>query len=150
MIGDFLAETYDTGTRSYVASNQAAILVTVEETFDNDHRVVSQRASSKGRLTFSAQDSGDHRICFRATNVPSSGWLSGGVPAQGGVKFTLDLVIGETSRIESDDRNKVEDIVERVKDLNRRLEDVRREQVFQRVGSSEYSSIPSLARLTLI
>lgn len=112
------------------------MLITVDETFDNDHRVVSQRAPSKGRFTFTAQDSGDHRICFRAWNVPASGWLSGGVPAQGGVKFTLDLVIGETSKIESDDRGKVEDLVGKVKDLNRRLEDIRREQVFQRVSTA--------------
>ena len=46
----------------------------------------------------------------------------------------LDLVIGETNQIESDDKSKLEDIATRVKDLNARLKDVRREQVFQRVS----------------
>ena len=113
--------------------NNVGIQVTVDETFDNDHRVVSQKASNKGRFTFTAADAGDHRICFTATNAPAAGWLSGGVPSQGGVKFTLDMVIGETSKIESSDSGKVNDIVSQVRDLNRRLEDVRREQVFQRV-----------------
>lgn len=45
----------------------------------------------------------------------------------------LDLVIGETNEIESTDKGKLEDIATRVKDLNARLKDVRREQVFQRV-----------------
>ena len=67
-------------------------------------------------------------------NVPSSGggWLSSGV--HGTVKFTLDMAIGETSRIESTDKDKVETLVQKVKDLNSRLQDVRREQVFQRVS----------------
>jgi hypothetical protein len=48
--------------------------------------------------------------------------------------LTLDLAIGETSAIESTDKGKIQDIVKRVKDLNGRLQDIRREQVFQRVG----------------
>jgi hypothetical protein len=51
----------------------------------------------------------------------------------GGIKLTLDLAIGETSAIESTDKGKIQDIVKRVKDLNGRLQDIRREQVFQRV-----------------
>ena len=61
--------------------------------------------------------------------------MSGGIPSQGGVKFTLDMVIGETSKIESEDRSKVDEMVGKVRDLNGRLQDIRREQVFQRVGS---------------
>lgn len=52
----------------------------------------------------------------------------------GGIKLRLDMVIGETSQIESDDKDKLQDITTRVKDLNARLNDIRREQVFQRVS----------------
>jgi len=52
----------------------------------------------------------------------------------GGIKLTLDLAIGETSAIESTDKGKIQDIQKRVKDLNGRLQDIRREQVFQRVS----------------
>ena len=58
--------------------------------------------------------------------------MVGGV-VQGSVKMTLDLAIGETSKIESNDKGKIADIVQKVRDLKSRLEDVRREQVFQRV-----------------
>jgi hypothetical protein len=51
----------------------------------------------------------------------------------GGVKLTLDMAIGATSKIESDDKGKMEGIVGKVKELNGRLMDIRREQVFQRV-----------------
>lgn len=48
----------------------------------------------------------------------------------------LDMAIGETSAIESTDKGKMEDLVGRIRDLNGRLGDVRREQVFQRVSLS--------------
>lgn len=47
--------------------------------------------------------------------------------------MTLDLAIGETSKIESEDKSKIESIVGKVRELNGRLQDIRREQVFQRV-----------------
>lgn len=59
----------------------------------------------------------------------------------GGIKLTLDLAIGETSALESADKGKIQDIVQKVKDLNGRLQDIRREQVFQRV-----SLVPLLAQ----
>lgn len=110
------------------------IYISVDEVFDNDHRIVSQRGSSSGRFTFSAADSGNHRICFTPTNVPhATGYLQSGAPV-GNVKFELDLAIGETSKIESSDKEKMNDIVSKVRDLNARLADIRREQVFQRVS----------------
>jgi hypothetical protein len=110
------------------------MLIFLQEVFDNDHRVISQKGSSKGRFTFTAADSGDHKLCFTpSSNSGNSGWLSALHP-MGGIKLTLDLAIGETSAIESTDKGKIQDIVQKVKDLNGRLQDIRREQVFQRVG----------------
>lgn len=136
MKGHFTAEAYNEQARSYVLNNDVSIQVTVDEVFDNDHRVVSQRTSASGKFTFSAADAGEHRICFTAFNAPSSGWLLGGAPNQGGVKFKLDMAIGETSQIESTDKEHVNDITSRIRDLNGRLNDIRREQVFQRVSLS--------------
>jgi hypothetical protein len=64
----------------------------------------------------------------------------------GGIKLTLDLAIGETSALESADKGKIQDIVQKVKDLNGRLQDIRREQVFQRV-SCLYNSVARRAPL---
>lgn len=52
----------------------------------------------------------------------------------GGIKLSLDLATGETSQVESADKGKISDIVQKVKDLNAKLLDIRREQVFQRVS----------------
>jgi hypothetical protein len=117
------------------------LAITVDETFDNDHRIVSQRGDSKGRFTFSAADSGQHMLCFAPTNyVAHAGWLSSGSEV-GGIKLTLDMAIGETSNIESTDKSKIQDIVSKVQDLNGRLHDIRREQIFQRVSSLAYDII---------
>ena len=107
--------------------------MTVDETFDNDHRVYNIKGGSTGKFTFSAADSGDHRICFTPSHPGAGGWLSGGQPV-GGIKMTLDMAIGETSTIESSDKGKISEIVQKVRDLNARLQDIRREQVFQRVS----------------
>ena len=48
------------------------------------------------------------------------------------------MVIGETSQIESSDKDKMGEVVQKVKDLNARLQDVRREQVFQREREAEF------------
>ena len=67
--------------------------------------------------------------------MQSGGWLGSGI--HGSVKFTLDMAIGETSRIESTDKAHVQTLVEKIQDLNSRLQDVRREQIFQRVSYAE-------------
>lgn len=117
----------------FLPRQQRDVYLGLQEVFDNDHRVVSQKGSSSGRFTFTAADAGDHKICFTPSHsTGQTGWLGG--QALGGVKLTLDLAIGETSAIESEDKGKIADIVQRVRDLNGRLQDIRREQVFQRVS----------------
>jgi hypothetical protein len=105
----------------------------LQEIFDNDHRVVSQRGGASGKFTFTAAESGDHKLCFTpSSNSGRSNWLSVSSP-NGGIRLTLDVAIGETSALEGGDKDKMQDLAARVKDLNARLNDIRREQVFQRV-----------------
>jgi len=145
VVGHYEVLQYNDATRNYEPEPaNVYVKITVDETFDYDHRIVNQRGATKGRFTFSAADSGEHKLCFTAENAPHvSGWLHSGQPA-GNMKFVLDMAIGETSNIESTDKHKISDIVQKVKDLNSRLQDIRKEQVFQRVslfvsaGEDEY------------
>jgi hypothetical protein len=57
----------------------------------------------------------------------------------GGIRLTLDVAIGETSALDGADKDKIQDLATRVKDLNARLNDIRREQVFQRVSCPLFS-----------
>ena len=114
------------------------LYISVDEIFDNEHRVVSQRSRNAGKFTFSAADSGEHRLCFTPTNVPATSGLLFSGHVAGGVKLELDMAIGETSMIESSDKDKMGEVVQKVRDLNARLQDVRREQVFQREREMEF------------
>ncbi|TPX16921.1 uncharacterized protein E0L32_003483 [Thyridium curvatum] len=128
----FLSPLFDDNT------DRTPIAPPKQETFDNDHRVVSNRGQAEGRFTFTAADAGEHKLCFTpSSNSGRSSWLSINNP-NGGVRFTLDLAIGETSAIESSDKSKIEDIAGRIRDLNARLNDIRREQVFQREREAEF------------
>jgi len=48
------------------------------------------------------------------------------------------MAIGETSAIESSDKGKMGEVVSKVRDINARLQDIRREQVFQREREAEF------------
>lgn len=134
-----MTETYNPHANAYVLDTRVVTKLSVVETFDNDHRVVNQRGAEKGRWSFTAADSGLHKLCFTAeTDAPapdgSSGWLSHG--ARHPVKMSVDMVVGESSKIESEDKSKMESISDRINNLNHRLQEIRREQVFQRVSTS--------------
>lgn len=138
VVGHYTAEEYDEHRGAWHNHDGISVYISVDEVFDNDHRVVSQRGSSKGKFTFTAAEHGDHKICFTpSSNSGKSNWLSLSHP-NGGIRLTLDMAIGETSSIESSDKNKLEDLATRVRDLNARLNDIRREQVFQREREAEF------------
>ncbi|CRG85369.1 putative membrane protein C16E9,09c [Talaromyces islandicus] len=133
VVGTYKAESLDRNSNTWFQDPALQVWITVVETFDNDHRVVSQKSQSNGRFTFTAADAGQHKICFTPESQ-SGGWLSSSPT----VKLGLDIAIGATSKIETEDSGKMADIVQRVKDLNSRLEDIRREQVFQREREAEF------------
>ncbi|KAK7527252.1 putative endosomal cargo receptor [Phyllosticta citriasiana] len=134
VVGHYNMEHWDHNVRAYVADPNIQAYISVEETFDNDHRIVSQRSAAKGRFTFSAADSGEHRICLSPIGAQATaGAIFGGMSA-GSVRLTIDMAIGATSQIESNDKGKLQDLQQKVRDLNARLQDIRREQVFQRVS----------------
>ena len=119
---------------TYGKNDAMNVQITVEEVFDNYHKVVNQKGRNEGRFTFTAAEAGDHKICFTPSRAALGGiTISGQI--QGTIKMTLDLAVGETSKIERTDKGKMSDILSKIGDLKARLADVRREQVFQRVSS---------------
>jgi len=141
VVGHYKGEEFNPTTNHFEPNPQLGVLITVDEMFDQNHRVVSNKGPSSGRFTFTAADSGEHKLCFTATSsAPNPGWLHSG-HTLGGVKLTLDMAIGETSEIESKDKGKIEDIVQRVKDLNGRLLDIKREQLLNREREAEFRDI---------
>ncbi|KAI1821388.1 emp24/gp25L/p24 family/GOLD [Xylaria intraflava] len=148
VVGHYNAEEWDDNSRSWSMHEGISIYISVDEVFDNNHRVVSQRGSQSGRFTFTAHEAGDHRICF--TPSTNSGRRLDAALPNGGIKLTLDLAIGESSEIESTDKTKIQDISQRVRDLNSRLHDIRREQIFQREREAEFRDQSELTNSRVI
>ncbi|KAL9108648.1 MAG: hypothetical protein Q9227_006594 [Pyrenula ochraceoflavens] len=145
VVGTYKALAYSTASQSFGATPDLIITLTVSETFDNDHQVIKQSNPSTDagqKFTFSAADSGQHRLCFTPSgpaSAPLNGWFSNtGAQVPGAVQLTLDMAIGDTSKIASSDQGKIDDIVGKVRDLNARLTDVKREQQFQREREAEF------------
>ena len=133
VVGQYQATEFNIDRNAYVPNDNLNIFISVDEVFDNDHRIVSSRGRSNGKFTFTSADSGDHKICFTPSHSKGvGGWLGG--QKLGGVKLSLDLAIGTTGDIESTDKGKIGDLVQKVRDLNGRLMDIKREQLFQRVS----------------
>jgi hypothetical protein len=138
VVGHYAAEEWDDRSAAWQQHQGINIYISVDEVFDHDHRVVSQRGASSGKFTFSSAEAGNHKICFTPnSNSGRSSWLSQSQP-NGGIKLRLDLVIGETNEIQSTDKTKIEDITTRIKDLKARLNDIKREQIFQREREAEF------------
>ncbi|KAL2127321.1 hypothetical protein VTI74DRAFT_10927 [Chaetomium olivicolor] len=138
VVGHYSAEEWNDRTHAWERHDGISIYISVDEIFDNDHRVVSQRGGSAGKFTFTAAEAGDHKICFTPSSSSGrSNWLSVSSP-NGGIRLTLDVAIGETSALEGGDKSKIQDLATRVRDLNARLNDIRREQVFQREREAEF------------
>ncbi|KAK0742876.1 emp24/gp25L/p24 family/GOLD-domain-containing protein [Schizothecium vesticola] len=138
VVGHYKAEQWDNTLQSWQSNDGISVYISVDEVFDNDHRVVSQRGSATGKFTFTAAEAGDHKLCLTpSSSRAAASWHDAGTP-HAGFRVTLDVAIGETSAIESADKGKLQDLASRVKDLNARLGDIRREQVFQREREAEF------------
>lgn len=92
--------------------------------------VVKTKGPSEGRFTFTSHDAGDHSICL-GTNYTS--WFS-----STHVRLYLDIVVGTTRPDVELDRSHVSDLAAKVRDLNAKLEDIRREQQYQREREADY------------
>ncbi|EMF08437.1 transmembrane emp24 domain-containing protein [Sphaerulina musiva SO2202] len=138
VVGHYKATQYRPNSMQYETVPDMGVFISVDEVFDNEHRIVSQRGRSDGKFTFTAADSGQHRLCFTPTNLDKVNAPDRHGEHVGAVKFELDMAIGETSQIERSDKEKLGEVAQKVKDLNARLQDVRREQIFQREREAEF------------
>ncbi|CAK7893935.1 protein Erp6p [[Candida] anglica] len=158
LIGKFKMDILDPATNTYRPPrdrSNTGVLVDVEETFDSDHQVVHSRASFAGKFTFSALDSGEHRICFTPKSFyhRPKNWL-------GMAASALTSSYGSTASSEDDDKDPdfvdtritihfevhdgtfldsptggahdVGSLVQEVHRLNDKLRDIQREQSFLR------------------
>ncbi|ORY92471.1 emp24/gp25L/p24 family/GOLD-domain-containing protein [Leucosporidium creatinivorum] len=133
VVGHYKAEEWQESTKNYIVNDQLGIQIVVQEV-DSGDKVVNTRGLPQGKFTFTSHEAGDHTICLRSNYT--GGWFS--TPQ---VRMHLDIAVGEAKVDEEGEREHVKDLAGKVKDLNSRLADIRREQVFQREREAEFRSL---------
>ncbi|KAF7971302.1 hypothetical protein HWV62_21464 [Athelia sp. TMB] len=121
--GHYKALEWSEARQEYVLESELGILVEVEEVHSG-HTVVKTKGPAEGRFTFTSHEAGDHSLCL-STNYTS--WFS-----NTHIRLYLDIVVGTTKADLDHDRNHISEMSAKIRDLNLKLEDVRREQQYQR------------------
>ncbi|PIL25016.1 hypothetical protein GSI_12904 [Ganoderma sinense ZZ0214-1] len=131
--GHYTALEWSENDQKYTENPNLGILVEVDE-LDTGHNVVKTRGPSDGRFTFTSHDSGDHSICL-SSNYGTS-WFS-----TTHIRLHLDIVIGQTKADAEHDRSHVSELSQKLRDLNMKLEDIQREQQYQREREAAFRDL---------
>ncbi|KAJ4473805.1 membrane protein [Lentinula aciculospora] len=133
--GHYKALEWAEQEQKYILDESLGIHVEVEEV-ETAHTVVKSKGPSEGKFTFTSHDAGDHSICL-STNYTS--WFS-----STHIRLYLDIVVGTTRPDTEHDRTHVSEIAAKVRDLNQKLEDIRREQQYQREREADYRDLSEM------
>ncbi|KAH9888869.1 emp24/gp25L/p24 family/GOLD-domain-containing protein [Cubamyces lactineus] len=131
--GHYRALEWSETEQKYVENPNLGILVEVDE-LETGHNVVKTRGPSDGRFTFTSHDSGDHSICL-SSNYGTS-WFTATH-----IRLYLDIVVGSTKPDTEHDRSHVSELSQKLRDLNMKLEDIRREQQYQREREAAFRDL---------
>jgi hypothetical protein len=130
--GHYKALEWSEARQEYVQEPELGIIVEVEEV-ESSHTVVKTKGPSEGRFTFTSHEAGDHSLCL-STNYTS--WFS-----NTHIRLYLDIVVGTTKADFEHDRGHISQLAAKVRDLNLKLEDIRREQQYQRERESDFRDL---------
>jgi outer membrane murein-binding lipoprotein Lpp len=130
--GHYRALEWSEQQQTYVEDPELGIVVEVQEE-PSGHVVVKTTGPGDGRFTFTSHEAGDHSICL-STNHTS--WFS-----HTHIRMYLDIVVGTTKADVEHDRSHVSELASKVRDLNQKLEDIRREQQYQREREADYRDL---------
>ena len=92
------------------------------------------RGPPDSRFTFTSHEAGDHAICLSST--AGTAWS-----AASHIRLYLDVVVGSTKPDREHDRSHVTELSAKLRDLNQKLEDIRREQQYQREREAAYRDL---------
>jgi p24 family protein alpha len=95
--------------------------------------LVNTRGMPEGRFTFTSHDSGDHSICLSV----QSAWFT----PSSHIRFYLDIVVGNARPDVDHDRSHVSEVASKVRELNGKLEEIRREQQYQREREADFRDL---------
>ena len=106
----------------------------IYQELETGHNVVKTRGPHDSRFTFTSHTSGDHAICLSTGSGTS--WAT-----TTHIRLYLDIVVGSTKSDREHDRSHVTEMSQKLRDLNNKLEDIRREQQYQRERESNFRDL---------
>lgn len=133
-----MAEVWDRENQRFVIRQDLGMNIVVQEVKDN-HLVTSSLGPPEGKFAFTSHEAGDHSICLstRLTSNEAKDLPMDDHNHQ--VRVHLDIIIGEAKPDNSHaDRAHIKDLATRVKDLNDKLRDIRKEQQYQREREADF------------
>ncbi|TFK17322.1 hypothetical protein FA15DRAFT_676151 [Coprinopsis marcescibilis] len=130
--GHYRALEWSEAQQKYAENPELGIIVEVTEE-PSGHSVVKTVGPLDGKFTFTSHEAGDHAICL-STNYAS--WFS-----HTHIRMNIDIVVGTTRPDVEKDRSHVNQLASKVRDLNNKIEDIRREQQYQRERERDYRDL---------
>ncbi|KAG0031514.1 emp24p/erv25p- protein [Podila clonocystis] len=128
--GHYIAEEWNEEKQKFVLNKDHGIEVVVDE-LPAGNRVYSQKLTPEGQFKFTSAESGEHSICIYTS---ASGWFDSSK-----TRVTLDMSIRDI--LEDDDTSpeeSVNELVRRVRELNHKVGDIRRDQAYLRDHEAEF------------
>ena len=99
---------------------------------ESGHSVVRTRGPFDGKFTFTAHEAGDHSICLSPAGASAPNTH---------IKLYIDVVVGSTRPNIEQDRSHVSNLASKIRDLNNKLDEIRREQQYQREREASYRDL---------
>ncbi|KAF9994576.1 emp24p/erv25p- protein [Entomortierella chlamydospora] len=128
--GDYNAEEWNEETKRFITNKDLQLEVVVEE-MPEGNRVYAQKLAPHGKFKFTSAESGQHLICLFTA---SAGWFSSSK-----IRVTLDLAIRDIlDDPEDTNEGTLSNLAQRVRELNHKVGDIRREQSYLRDHESEF------------
>ncbi|KAH6916237.1 membrane protein [Coprinopsis sp. MPI-PUGE-AT-0042] len=130
--GHYKALEWSQEKKEYLDNPELSVIVEVTEE-PSGHVVVKTNGPLDGKFTFTSHESGDHAICL-STNYAS--WFS-----HTHLRISIDIVVGTTRPDVEKDRSHISELASKVRDLNIKIEDIRREQQYQREREQDFRDL---------
>lgn len=124
----------EASSNKWVRDDTLSIEITIDELFDNNHRVFHDKRQPFSDFQFTAQDGGDHKICYRAL---TDGWWS-----KSRVKLELDYAVGTGEAIrDSVGERRLGGLADRVSEVSRKFVHIAREQMLMREREESFRDV---------
>ncbi|QLQ80732.1 hypothetical protein HG537_0E00850 [Torulaspora globosa] len=126
LIGDI--DGYVEKDGMFVDDPDLKIGISIYETFDDDHKVLNQQNSHSGDFTFTALETGEHKICIQPV-----------YPVRNAkIRVFIELDIGSVQALDSRMKDDTRSLQSRIWQLIQRLETIRTEQKVVRQNEARF------------